>query len=542
MFVIFVCSLLACVPIFLDGIPNSADMVQHFQFAVTFYDSIKDGIWYPSVAHLTNVGYGDVGVRFYPPFSYYVLIFFRAVAGDWFYASCAAFSLWFFAGGVGIYLWAKEWFSNRASLFAAVIYIFVPYRINELYNSFLYAEFAAAAILPFCFLFVTRICRREKYTDVCGLAVAYALLILTNLPLALIGSISLLIYSLFSLDKKIFADRVIKLAASVLLGLLASSFYWLKMILEMDFVKHSTAQFTLDRYDFRNHLAFSYFFSEAQNEVLKNLWYLDTLMLITFGVFLPSVFVFYRSRKTSDAPKLWNVLTVLAFSVFISSILSKPIWENFSLLQKIQFPWRWLSVISMCGVIFNAAVFEDLLKFFRTEKRWVVFLSGGLISAALFFSAYKIMRPVDQYSRADFNPMVERLRTAGSYECWLPIWANPEAIPDSRLASGDRPRETVADKQTEKIFRFPAGAPVTTQIKTFYYPHWQAFANNEKIEVGKAASGAILLSIPAEETIVRLEFVEPAYIKTANYVSVFSWAGLFGLAAFLSLARRQKLV
>ena len=542
-FTIFVFSVLACVPIFLSGIPNSADMAQHFQFAVTFYDSVKDGIWYPSLAHLTNTGFGDVGVRFYPPFSYYVLILFRALSGEWFYASCAAFCFWFFTSGVGIYLWAKEWFSNRASAFAAIIYIFIPYHVNELYNSFLYAEFAASAVLPFCFLFVTRICRpAAKNSDILGLAIAYALLILTNLPLALIGSLSLLVYALASLDRKTFFNRALKLAAAVCLGLLASSFYWLKMLLEINFVKHNTAQFTLDRYDFHTNFAFSYFFIEAGEEALRTLWYLDTLMLLTLGVFLPSIIIFYRFRRSNEFPRLFNVLILLILALFLASVPSEKVWENIPLLQKIQFPWRWLAIISMCGVIFNAAVFEDVIKFYHSEKRWLAMLVGGLIAAAFAFTGIKIMRPVYQHARADFNPMVERLRTGGSYECWMPVWVKNEELADDPLSLAERPRAVVSNQQTEKLIRFPAGKPVRTPIRTFYYPHWQASANNQKIEVGRADNGTVLLNIPPEETIIKLEFVEPPYVKTANFISVFVWLFFLGAAGFLLLpAARLKL-
>lgn len=530
---IFIFSILACLPIFLYGIPNSSDMAQHYQFAVTFYDSVKDGIWYPGWSYQTNYGFGDVGVRFYPPFSYYVLILFRSLSGDWFYASCAAFCFWFFAGGVGIYLWAKEWFSNRAALFAAVVYIFIPYHVNELYNSFLYAEFAASAILPFCFLFVTRIFRHENSSDVFGLAVSYALLILTNLPLALIGSISLLIYSLAALENKTFFNRLLKLASAVLLGLLASSFYWLKMLLEIDFVKHNTAQYTLDRYDFRTNFAFSYFFTQAEGQTLQTLWYLDSLMFFTLGVFLPSIVIFYLYRKTNEFPKLFNLLILLIFSVFISSFLSGKVWENIPLLQKIQFPWRWLAVISMCGVIFNAAAFEDVLKFFRTEKRWLTLLFFGLITAAFSFSAIKIMRPVYQYSRADFNPIVERLRISGSYECWMPVWVKNEKIVDNQYSIKARPREVISNKQTEKIIYFPAGEPIAAAVNVFYYPHWRAFANDERIEVGKADNGTVLLNIPPAETVIKLEFIEPVYVRAANLISVFFWFVFIAYGIFL---------
>lgn len=537
---IFVFSVLACVPILLYGIPNSSDMAQHFQFALTFYDSFKAGEWYPGWSSFTNHGFGDVGVRFYPPFSYYVLILFRSLLGDWFYASCAAFQFWFFVGGVGIYLWAKEWFSSRSALFAAVIYIFVPYHVNELYNSFLYAEFAASGILPFCFLFVTRICRRsEKISDAVGLAIAYALLILTNLPLALIGSISLLIYSLVSLDKNKFFSPAIKLGLSVSLGLLASSFYWLKMLLEINFVKHNTAQYTLERYDFRTNFAFSYLFTEGDAQILKTLSYLDTMMLVTLGVFLPCIFIYYLYRQKAESPKLLNVLVVLVLSVFLSCFLSAPVWENIPFLQKIQFPWRWLAIISLCGVIFNAAAFEIVLKFLDTEKRWLAFLTFGLILTGFAFTAIKIMRPIYQYPRADFNQLVERLRTTGSYECWMPVWVKNDELSENQLSARERPREIVSDKQTEKIIHFPAGKPLAAEIKVFYYPHWQATVNGAKTEVGKAENGAILLNIPPEETSVKLEFVEPFYTRAANFVSAFAWLLLFCFGAFFTFARNS---
>ena len=53
------------------------------------------------------------------------------------------------------------------------------------------AEFAGAAVLPFAFLFVERVCRHRRRQDIAGLAVSFALLLLTHLPLAIIGSIAL---------------------------------------------------------------------------------------------------------------------------------------------------------------------------------------------------------------------------------------------------------------------------------------------------------------------------------------------------------------
>src|SRR3954468_20960354 len=134
--IIFFVSIASVIFIFIEGIPLvTDDAVPHFQFALTYYNSINAGVFYPSWASYTNFGWGDVSVRFYPPLSYYVLAGFRWLAGNWFDAACLNFSFWFFISGLGIYLWAKEWFSNRAALVAASAYILMPFHVNELYGS-----------------------------------------------------------------------------------------------------------------------------------------------------------------------------------------------------------------------------------------------------------------------------------------------------------------------------------------------------------------------------------------------------------------------
>ena len=66
-----VSGVLALVILF-NGIPSGNDLPEHYRFAQTFYSSLADGTLYPSWASNVNFGFGDVGVRFYPPFSYYV--------------------------------------------------------------------------------------------------------------------------------------------------------------------------------------------------------------------------------------------------------------------------------------------------------------------------------------------------------------------------------------------------------------------------------------------------------------------------------------
>ena len=158
---IAVFAVLASTPAFIWGLPSGNDQSQHFQFAWAIFESLKTGEIYPGFSWATNHGFGDYGLRFYPPLAYYVLALLRSLIGDWYYASTIAIVLVFFAGGSGMYFWARRLFDDRTGLIAAALYIAIPYHLNEIYNNFLLAEFFATAVLPFCFLFL----RSEEHTS-----------------------------------------------------------------------------------------------------------------------------------------------------------------------------------------------------------------------------------------------------------------------------------------------------------------------------------------------------------------------------------------
>jgi hypothetical protein len=53
-------------PIAVWGIPDGADLPQHFQFAQTYYDALTSGDGFPNWSARENFGYGSIGIRFLP--------------------------------------------------------------------------------------------------------------------------------------------------------------------------------------------------------------------------------------------------------------------------------------------------------------------------------------------------------------------------------------------------------------------------------------------------------------------------------------------
>src|SRR5215831_10982998 len=188
-------------PMIFWGVPSALDLSNHFRFALPFYEALKSGHWYPGWLAESNHGFGDASFRFYPPGLYYLLSLARAITAGWYPAVVMTFAILSVVGALGAYFWAREFTSSSVAMWAGILYAAAPYHVNQLYQALLLAEFAGAAVLPFAFLFTERVCRHRRAQDIAGLATSYALLVLTHLPLAVIGSIALAFYALLRLDR-----------------------------------------------------------------------------------------------------------------------------------------------------------------------------------------------------------------------------------------------------------------------------------------------------------------------------------------------------
>ncbi len=527
-------SLLLTLPIYINGIPRGNDLPQHFQFALTFFDSLQAGDPVPSLGATANHGFGDVGVRFYPPLSYLVLAGLRIVVGSWHEAATLAFGLWFFLGGLGIYLWSRERFSEGASVAAAFVYMIAPYHVNELYNASLFAEFAAAGILPFCFWLVSRLCRSPDRLSTAGLAVAYALLVLTHLPTAILGSVGLVVFALASLTREKWMTSMLALASAVGGGVLLSGYYLVRMATELEFVNHTASRFVEKAYDFRLNFIASYLYLPAEAYNDGSQWFGDMLALTAFCLFVPSLVFFLAYGRPGSRSMAKGIIAVFIVGVFFATPLSAPVWENLPMLQKIQFPYRWLVLINLAGAAFVAAGFQHVSAAFASRHRPFALAAAGLGLVALAFTAAQVIRPAIYIPEAEAEAYVAGLSAQPSYECWWAVWADEKAFADRQQVSDLRPSGSMIEwSVNEKRFQTGAEHPASARLGLFFYPHWKAEVNGTPSEVSAGEHGSLAVRLPEGPATVRVFFEEPAAVRTAEIVSAVAW--LAGLASLLFL-------
>src|SRR5215468_7763086 len=65
--IVAIAGVVVLLPIIIVGIPNGADLANHFRFVQPFYESIQAGRWHPAWLAESNNGFGDPRFRFYPP-------------------------------------------------------------------------------------------------------------------------------------------------------------------------------------------------------------------------------------------------------------------------------------------------------------------------------------------------------------------------------------------------------------------------------------------------------------------------------------------
>lgn len=441
--VVFGAGVAAILPAAAYGFPYGNDLPHHYRMSLAFYDSIRAGNFYPRLIASTNGGFGDFSPRLYPPLVYYLLAAGRGVAGDWYAGSFLVFSLLSAAGCLGVYFWARAFLAPRHAALAGALYAFVPFRLDDFYQGSYFGQYAAGAVLPFAFAFVERVCRRGARRDVAGLAAAFALLCLTHMPLAVIGSPSLLVYALLRLPRGRRLVAALRLAGGMLLGLLCSSFYWATMLAERSWVRIGFTQ--PGRWaDYNRNFLFQ---SEVYPETVWVL-FVNTVAIAMLAMFLPALMLARSWREVGPKSEVRALAALLLLSVFFATPLSRPVWAVLPPLQQTQFPWRWLAITSLAGPPLVAASVPLWAEQLKGYGRALPLAAACVMLALVALASSFVVTRADYYTRAEFDARLAALPDSATLPDWFPAWAKtvppqadaplriPGRLHDSDLGAG----------------------------------------------------------------------------------------------------------
>ena len=406
-------AILAVLPILLKGIPFGPDSPSYYRICTSFYQNLGQGDWFPSWVATSFGGYGDLSVRFYPPLTLYVAALFRTLTGNWYTASLLLFILFSLTGALGVFFWASSLVTRKWAIVSAAIFCFLPFHVTELYTAFMFPQFAAAGFLAFSLGGVERICQetKRKHLYIAGLAAAYGLLILTNLPLALIGSLALALYSGLRLRRGQLISQLSALTVAAILGLLSSGFFLIKVLTE-------TKWLSRDKNNYRGWYDYSNNFLVTSGPQGSGLWFLNLIAVVTLVALLPSSILILKHHRKRYAPVVF-----LAFAaLFMSTPIGKPLWLIIPKLHEVQFPWRWLSVVTIACALLAGITFPLWLVMARSRHRPVALIALSTLLIAISFSLFQLIKGSIFMDRAGFNRLINGIQTESADQYWLPVW------------------------------------------------------------------------------------------------------------------------
>jgi hypothetical protein len=542
--VIGACCALVMLPLLYLGLPEAYDAPQHLRFAATFRDALRSGDLFPAWGSGDNYGFGSVGIRVYPPLADYLLGASDILLNNLYAGFLLNAFMWMFPGAIGTYYWAKEFLGSSRSALAAVFFALMPYHLIQIYQYTLFSEFAAASILPFCFWFLTRLIRRDSPVDVLLLSVSFSLLILTHLPTIITGSIALGTYGIFLIDLRTWIPVFKRLLFAGSLSLLATMFYWIRLVTEMGWLRHNTEENWTRLYDYHGFL-FPIFYNMPESVYLqRTLWMLDIAATISILFMVPlAVYFLFRLRtiNTENAINRFH-LAIVASGIVLIFLLSTParyLWETLPVLHKIQFPWRFLSPLSLIGAVAFVIAISLIHVKFPKLKRLVSYPVMALVLIVVLFDVTQIIVPSLPMTYERFQAEYGDLNNSEGCDCWWPIWAQRSAFDNKERVSvpGRSVQMGLWDRE-ERTFQVSGGSEGDARVATFYYPYWRAIVNGIDQPPKPGNDGAIQISLGQEDSTVSLRFVEPWFLSVAAYVSAITWI-ILG-AGFMKLYRRRR--
>ena len=505
---------------------GSNDLIHHIQLTNSHIESFRQGSLIPDWTATDNFGYGSAAVRFYPPLAQMTLAAFYLISGNsWQTAFVLTFFLWSFVGGIGAYLWANDVLKNRfQAVVAGVLFTLAPYHLKQIHLTFMFGEFVAMSVLPFCFLFARRICVGGNMRNVAGFSVAFAVLILSNLPQLVIVGLCVGVYVLFYLEREKFLKVVGKFALASTLAFSATAFYWQRVFCEREWLNIYLPNTDPHYYFGNNFLLTVFHFDEF------GIWVITLIFVLTILYFFASAAITGKLREFIKNADLRKMSSVFLFALFLSVPASHFIWTNFEFLQRVQFPWRFMTVMTAIVCILSASCFSFINGENLKNKRPIILLLIGFTLIFLTFSIKHISWGGQNITPAEFAAKADDGHNVKGIWHWLPVWVKDGVTNEKeKVIAGNRAIEIKSWDGERREFTIAEGDAAQVRIAVFYYPHWQVFINGKQIETRPSQNGALIFDAPTENSEVVLQFVEPFASKAAEIICVSAWGLIFGI-------------
>ncbi|MDJ0713295.1 MAG: hypothetical protein QNJ54_03620 [Prochloraceae cyanobacterium] len=344
--------LIATIPVMSSRILYGHDILYHLAFSKSFLEQFWNGDLYPRWMLQMNNGFGSPSFFFYPPIPYYFTSLFNPFFSNDIYGwnqLCGASSFCLIASGFTAYIWLKEITNKTSALIAAIVYMAWPYHlVVDLYLRFAFAEYWSFVWMPLILYFSVKIIKNPKMQFFLGLAFSYALLAMTHLPTFIIFfPIPVGYILLFTLDRTQRKKILLYSALAIILSFCLSAIYWFPALTSQKYVSIN-ALWDNDSKKFYNTFLFALKSKTLNKTFWQDFWkYLEIITTISAGVGCCAFLATRTNQKATLRRESYYWFFIVTIVVFMMLPLSELVWHLLPIVQKIQFPWRFNTLLTV---------------------------------------------------------------------------------------------------------------------------------------------------------------------------------------------------
>ncbi|MDP2585272.1 MAG: 6-pyruvoyl-tetrahydropterin synthase-related protein, partial [Candidatus Levybacteria bacterium] len=494
--------------LFKPGLPLTHDGQDHVARIANFYQNLSEGNMIPRWAGNLNWGYGHPILEFLYPLPSYLASFFHFFGFTLINSVKLVFGVSFILSGLAMYLFVKELLNNdKAAFFASVLYIIAPYRFVDLYVRGAIGEHVAFIFPPLIFYFLIKLSKNNSYRYVLGGILSLAGLILSHNAITLMFLPLIFLYVLYLIFQSSNNKYLILNTLYImLLGFGLSAFFWIPAFMEG---KYTLRDIVTGGGEYLTSFV-------VWKDFFVGVWsYGGTLTLSKqigiihwIGVFGSAIATCYLYKKRNNLWKLClGSLLILGITLFLMTSSSNPIWQTITILQKFQFPWRFLSV-----AVFLSALMGAILLFVIPNKYkrivLLIFVIGLLVANKDYWHPQGFLQKQESFYNDIYSGTTDTGESA-------PIWSVRfmEKRPKSRveIISGYGKITEIDRKIVRREYKVIASSKVRILENTLYFPGWTVFVDGNKQEIefqDQNHRGLITFNVDKGEHFVNIIFKE----------------------------------
>jgi hypothetical protein len=482
---------------------NAHDAPNTVFFLTEFDAALRDGVWYPGWATDQALGYGYPTFVLYPPLAYYAAEVFHLLGAGTVAAVKWTWALATVGAGLAMYAYARYVMGRRRGLLAAVVYVYVPYHLADIYVRAALAEYFAFVWMPLGLLAFHRLVEKVTARRVALAGLAFGALWLTHNVTGLAFTPLLAVYVLFRLIAESRAEqaagrgqwevginRGVAALGGSLLGLGIAAALILPNLLERSFINQE--QWVQAGYDYTQHFV-------QPAHLLSSAWGYAPGVPGAAGVMsfqlgaVPLILAMVASVVAFRRPGRERAF-ILFFAgamfvvVFLMLPFSAALWRAVPLAALIQFPWRLLAltavtlaILAGCAIpnsespvshilILSLVAVLASLPYTQPQYTPIPESAEGPLLSIEFELKYTDMRGMTHWTQEmpPDSPLVEQYLTG-----------SPLVTAEVLAANASLEMIRAGGASDEMWVRSPEGTAL--RFYTYYFPGWRVFIDGRRL-------------------------------------------------------------